>query len=262
MSEAEQDNPVKPEAGAVSAGEGIGHTLGVALVLCAVCSLVVSLAAVGLQPLQEANRSMDRQRNILLAAGLYTPDRPVAELIEQIETSWVDLVSGSFVAEPGPEAMREQISIPAANDIASIRTRPRYLEVYLVRDGEKLRSIILPIWGLGLYSTLHGFVALAGDGTTVQGLRFYEHGETPGLGGEVDNPHWLARWPGKRIYDEGGEPSLKLVKGGADPDDDHQIDALTGATLTSRGVSQMLKYWFGQDGYGPFLARLRNQEVY
>lgn len=268
MSEPEQDNladsAATPAAGAAPAGESIGRTVTVALVLCAVCSLVVSMAAVGLKPLQEANRAQDRQRNILLAAGLYTPDRPVVELIRQIETSWVDLSSGRFVDEPGPEATAEQIEIPAANDIAGIRTRPRYIEVYLVHDGASLRSMILPIRGLGLYSTLHGFVALAGDGSTVQGIRFYEHGETPGLGGEVDNPRWLAHWPGKRIYGDGDEPRLKLVKGGVDPDAAdavYTVDALTGATLTSRGVTRMLQYWFGRDGYGPFLSNLRNQVI-
>jgi len=263
MSEPEHDKPAEP--GSASANDGVGYTLKVALVLCIVCSLVVSAAAVGLHPLQEANRTLDRQRNILLAAGLYTPDRKVADLFGQIESRWVDLSSGHFVEAPDRDALEEQISIPKSRDLAGIKTRPRYVEVYVVREGGELHTIILPIEGLGLYSTLHGYVALAGDGNTVQGIRFYEHGETPGLGGEVDNPRWLNLWPGKRIYDSNGsKPRLRVVKGGVDPnssDAAYAVDALSGATLTSRGVSRMLQYWFGEDGYGPFLSSLRKGEV-
>jgi len=262
MSEPEHDKPAEAETAVTS--DGVGYTLMVALVLCIACSLVVSAAAVGLHPLQEANRSLDRQRNILLAAGLYTPERKVAELFSRVESRWVDLRSGRFVDTPDREAREELISIPKSRDIAGIKTRPRYVEVYVVTDGGELQTIILPIDGLGLYSTLHGYIALAGDGNTVRGLRFYEHGETPGLGGEVDNPRWLNLWPGKRIYDGGSEPRLRVVKGGVDPNSSaaaYAVDALSGATLTSRGVSRMLQYWFGEDGYGPFLAGLRKGAV-
>jgi Na+-transporting NADH:ubiquinone oxidoreductase subunit C len=265
MSEPEHDKLVESEAaGAAPATDSIGRTLGVALVLCVVCSFVVSVAAVGLRPLQDANRNLDRQRNILLAAGLYNPERKVADLFKQFESRWIDLDDGRFVANPGRDALEAQESIPRSDDLAGIKTRPRYVEAYVVRDDETLRSIILPIWGLGLYSTLHGYVALAGDGSTVQGLRFYEHGETPGLGGEVDNPRWLARWPGKHIYGDGDKPRLKLIKGGVDPnskDAEYEVDALTGATLTSRGVTHMIQYWFGEDGYGPFLSDLRKRGI-
>jgi Na+-transporting NADH:ubiquinone oxidoreductase subunit C len=274
MSEPEHDKLIKPgpiaEAGAGAmpaaavTGDSIGNTLRVALVMCIVCSLVVSVAAVALHPLQQANRTLDRQRNILLAAGLYTPERKVAELFGQVESRWLDLSSGRFVDPPNRDALEQRISIPRSHDLAGIKSRPRYVEVFVVYKGEALDTIVLPIEGLGLYSTLHGYVALAGDGSTVQGLRFYEHGETPGLGGEVDNARWLALWPGKRIYGDGDEPRLQLVKGGVDAnaaDADHKIDALTGATLTSRGINHMLQYWFGQEGYGPFLRNLRNREV-
>jgi Na+-transporting NADH:ubiquinone oxidoreductase subunit C len=261
----EPEHVDSPDAAAAPAQEGIRRTLTVALVLCVVCSLVVSTAAVSLHPLQDANRARDRQRNILLAAGLYDPQQPLADLIKHIETRWVDIDQGRFVDNPGHDALEEQEVIPGPHDLAGIKTRPRYSEVYLVHDGNRLRSVILPIWGLGLYSTLHGFVALAGDGSTVQGIRFYEHGETPGLGGQVDSPRWLALWPGKRIYaDDDAEPRLKLVKGGVDPhasDAVYKVDALTGATLTSRGVTHMIEYWFGDDGYGPFLKGLHNSEA-
>lgn len=268
MSEPELDNLTESEPGAVNAmasapdRESVGRTLTVALVLCIVCSLIVSVAAVGLRPYQDANRTLERQRNILLAAGLYDPEVSIKELFRLVESRWLDLSNGRFVAAPDSDALAEKIVIPPDEDIASIKSHPRYIEVYVVNHDAELNTIILPIEGLGLYSTLHGYVALASDGSTVQGLRFYEHGETPGLGGEVDNTRWLAGWPGKHIYGEDDKPRLRLIKGGVDPksaDLDHEIDALTGATLTSRGINRMLQYWFGQQGYGPFLRNLRER---
>src|SRR5690606_17188592 len=113
-------------------------------------------------------------------------------------------------------------------------------EVYLVNDAQgQLERIILPVHGYGLWSTLYGFMALESDLNTVVGLGFAEHGETPGLGGEVDNPSWKAKWPGKKVYKD-GEVELGLIKGTVDPSSanaDWQVDGLSGATLTSNEVS-------------------------
>ena len=81
-----------------------------------------------------------------------------------------------------------------------------------VDDGDVL-AIILPVEGKGLWSTLYGFIALAPDTRTIEGITFYEHGETPGLGGEVDNPSWKALWPGRKAFDEDWEPAIEVIKG-------------------------------------------------
>jgi len=132
-----------------------------------------------------------------------------------------------------------------------------------VEENGQLKSVILPIRGYGLWSTLHGFIALESDLNTVVGLGFYQHAETPGLGGEVDNPKWKGLWPGKKLYNEAGEPVIHIVKGGVDPSSpnaEHQVDALAGATLTSNGVDRLLQFWLGEQGFGPYLAKLRAQE--
>jgi Na+-transporting NADH:ubiquinone oxidoreductase subunit C len=101
------------------------------------------------------------------------------------------------------------------------------------------------------------------DYNTVAGLGFYEHGETPGLGGEVDNPKWKGLWPGKEIYDD-GEVAIQLVKGNVDsstPGAVNKVDGLSGATLTSRGVSNLLQFWMGALGYQEFLRNLRQGEA-
>jgi Na+-transporting NADH:ubiquinone oxidoreductase subunit C len=135
--------------------------------------------------------------------------------------------------------------------------------VYVVKNETGgVERLILPVHGAGLWSTLYGFLALDSDLNTVGGLKFYQHAETPGLGGEVDNPNWRAIWNGKVIFDEAGRPSIQLVKGGVDhsaPGNESKIDALAGATLTARGVENLINFWLGEQGYGPLIARLRNE---
>lgn len=244
-------------------------TLFVALVLCLVCSIIVAGAAVLLRPIQNANQALDRKRNILEVAGLMEQGRNVDELFKKIETRIVDLASGTYTdaVDPATYDARKAAQDPALSqpvppdeDIASIKTRADYMPVYLVKDGDAIKTVILPVSGYGLWSTLYGFLALDSDGNTIQGLKFYEHAETPGLGGEVDNPRWRNLWPGKKIYDAEQKPLIEVVKGSVDPQTanaEYKVDGLAGATLTSRGVTNMLHFWLGEQGYAPYLARLR-----
>ena len=154
--------------------------------------------------------------------------------------------------------------IPPELDLAAIKRRSRYQDVYLMMDDKTLQQLILPVHGKGLWSTMYGFLSLADDLTTVNGFAFYEHGETPGLGGEIDNPTWKSQWPGKRIYDDAGDTRIEVLKGTVDKtaaNAVHQADGLAGATLTARGVSNLLKYWMDADGYKPFLEKLKKGDV-
>lgn len=257
------------KAGPRRANDGIGKILLVALSLCVVCSVVVSTAAVILRPLQDANKTLERKRNILSAAGLYRDGEDIDVLFQQVQTRLIDIATGEYVPDADAAAYDQRaaakapgtsIAISPQQDIAKIRRRAKHAPVYLVSDDNGTRSIVLPVHGYGLYSTLYGFAALAGDGNTVQGLRFYEHGETPGLGAEVDNPDWLAKWPDNLVFDDDGKVRLAVVKGTVDPaspDARHQVDGLAGATMTSRGVTNLIHYWLGEEGFAPFLARIR-----
>jgi Na+-transporting NADH:ubiquinone oxidoreductase subunit C len=263
--------PEQPDTSPQRSNDTIGKILLVAVTLCVVCSVIVSTAAVTLRPLQEANKALERKRNILLAAGLLREGEDINSLFEQVDTRLVDLATGEYVEgvdattydqRAAAKAPKTSVTIPHDRDIAKIRRRARYAPVYLVRDNTGVRSVILPVHGHGLYSTLYGFIALSGDGNTVQGLRFYEHGETPGLGGQVDSPAWLDKWPGKRVYDEGGKVRLAVIKGTIErgtPEARYQVDGLAGATMTSRGVTNLVRYWLGEDGFEPFLARIHAQ---
>lgn len=257
--------------------ESTGRTLGVAIAVCLVCSIIVASAAVILKPVQQQNSVLDMQRNILSIAGLGQPGMSGNEVRElfnsRITPRIVDLESGHFsdavdprTYDPLQAARDPELShqVDARDDIASIRRRERYATVYLVENNGQLETLILPVRGYGLWSTLYGFMALEPDIKTVAGFGFYQHGETPGLGGEVDNPRWKSLWPGKKVYDDEGQMALHIVKGSVDPASPrapYQIDGLAGATLTSKGVEYLLQYWLGQEGFGPFLANLRKGEA-
>ena len=135
--------------------------------------------------------------------------------------------------------------------------------VHLFREDGRLKRIILPVHGKGLWSTMYGFLALAPDGQTIESLAFYEHAETPGLGAEIDNPRWKAKWVGKLVFDKEGQPRIEVIKGTVDPDHPdahHQVDGISGATITGRGVRNLVHYWLGDQGYGPALDKLRQKE--
>ena len=258
----------------MSNNDSIKKTIIVTVLLCIVCSVIVSAAAVLLRPAQVANKSLDFKRNILSAAGLLEAGKNVdAVFSERVVTRVVDLKTGKFTDAVDPASYDQRraskdpslsTNLSADEDIAKISRREDYSVVYLIQDeNEQLQKIILPVKGYGLWSTLYGFLALEADANTVVGLVFYEHAETPGLGGEVDNPVWKAKWVGKEVYDE-GDVAISIIKGSVDPSSSnavHQVDGLSGATLTSRGVHNLLHFWLGDNGYKPFLTNLKNGEA-
>ena len=258
----------------MSNNDSIKKTIIVTVLLCIVCSVIVSAAAVLLRPAQVANKSLDFKRNILSAAGLLEAGKNVDTVFnERVVTRVVDLKTGKFTDAVDPASYDQRraskdpslsTNLSADEDIAKISRREDYSVVYLIQDeNEQLQKIILPVKGYGLWSTLYGFLALEADANTVVGLVFYEHAETPGLGGEVDNPVWKAKWVGKEVYDE-GDVAISIIKGSVDPSSSnavHQVDGLSGATLTSRGVHNLLHFWLGDNGYKPFLTNLKNGEA-
>jgi len=258
----------------------MSNIIVVALLVCLACSVVVSSAAVFLKPQRLANKELDRNKNILEAAGLYnkqeaTGGEDINGLIGNFEIRMVDLeekrlLSELEVSDLGLDVttydQRKASKDPAtskaltkAEDIASISRRARYSVIYLLKEAGEVSKVVVPVHGYGLWSTLYGYLAIDSDLQTVSGITFYEHGETAGLGGEVDNPRWKASWAGKSIY-SGGEVKLGVIKGSVNPSSPnaaYQIDGLSGATLTSVGVDNLVKYWMGPQGFGPVLKELK-----
>ena len=259
--------------------DSIKNIVIVALSVCFVCAIVVSGAAVSLKPERMANKALDRNKNILIAAGLFEQDvtqlREIDSLFEKFQIKIVDFEEQRFLSDVEAEAaginamtydQRKAAKDPASSialtkkvDIASIKRRARYSVVYLLEKDGELDRIVLPVHGYGLWSTLYGFIALEGDVNTVSGITFYEQQETAGLGGEVDNPAWKALWPGKTIYNSDHKFSLRVIKGTVNPNSPNanfQVDGLSGATLTSRGVENLVAYWLGDNAFGPILKDL------
>lgn len=261
----------------MSSKDSVQRTLLVAFLLCVVCSVFISSAAVLLKPLQTENKLLDRNKNVLIAAGIFDPaintNAEVPQLFAEFTPRIADLDEGRFLNQEELDALGidpatydqrvaandPALSMPLDNseDIASIQRRVNYATVYVIEDAAGgIETIVLPVSGYGLWGIMHAFLALEGDANTVIGVGFYEHKETPGLGGEVSNPRWRGLWPDKEIYDEQGEVALSVIKGqGTGP---HEIDGLSGASLTSRGVDNMIEFWLGENGFGPLLANIRN----
>jgi Na+-transporting NADH:ubiquinone oxidoreductase subunit C len=246
-------------------------TLFVTLVMCLVFSVMVASATVLLRPWQDINKALDRKKNILDAAGLLEEGKNIEELFKQVETRVVDLKTGEYVdsIDPASYDQREAAKnpklselIPADKDIAVIKRRAKYAPVYLVKQDGQLKTIVLPVHGYGLWSTMYAYLALESDANTIRGLKFYQQAETPGLGAEVSNPKWQALWKGKKIYDEKGEARIEVIKGTVDldkPEAKYEVDGIAGSTLTSRGVMNMVRYWLSEEGFESYLAQLRRQ---
>jgi len=256
-----------------SNNDSIQKTLLVAILLCLFCSIIVAGAAVSLKPLQIANKQLDKNKNILAAAGLLVEGESIEEQFKQITTRIVNLETSAYATEAelaeitaagfNPEAFDQKKSsknpklsakLDADKDLAQIKRLEKFAAIYTVEKDGVVETMVLPVHGYGLWSTLYGFVALQGDLETIAGLGFYSHTETPGLGGEVDNPSWKAQWIGKKLYNAKGELAIQVVKGKAAPGDLNSVDGLSGATLTSRGVSNLVNFWLGDDAFGTFLS--------
>lgn len=243
-------------------------TLSVAFWLCLVCAVLVAFSAVALKSLQEDNKAADMRRNILEVVGLWREGADIDEAFKRFEVKVIDLKTGELAKDVDPNTydMRKAAKdsklsepLPRDKDVASIKRKPKYATVYFLKDENgELNALVLPVWGYGLWSTMYGFLALEPDCNTVIGINFYDQKETPGLGGEVVNPNWRALWKGKRIYDQAGTPVLRLIKGRVNPGQEKAeflVDGLAGATLTSNGVSNLIRFWLGEEGYKPFLAK-------
>jgi Na+-transporting NADH:ubiquinone oxidoreductase subunit C len=245
-----------------------------AAAVCVVCSIFVAGSAVLLKDRQEANKALDIQKKVLVVAGLMEEGESLAEeeirrrFDKSIQPKVVDLATGNSAegVDTATFDQKKASADPATSRVAppnaaKVRRIPNNAQVFEVVEDGTLRSVILPIEGKGLWSTLYGFLALDPDGRTINGITFYQHGETPGLGGEVDNPRWKALWKGRLAFDENWRPAIAVKKGSAGPvdQDPYHVDGLSGATLTSRGVTNLLAFWLGENGFAPYLTQLRSE---
>jgi Na+-transporting NADH:ubiquinone oxidoreductase subunit C len=205
------------------------NSLIFAMVLCVVCSLLLTAASTGLKPYQQRNQLVDRQKNILKALGLVSDGQSVTtEQIQDlyggnVKNLWVDL-NGQIRSE----AQR------AAGD----------LPLYVQAVQGVVQAYVVPIDSRGLWGRIHGYLAIASDGATVKGFSVYQHQETPGLGGEIESGWFRENFVGKKIVTADGRfVSVRIAKGRAEetvPADqrDNYVDGISGATMTGKFLSE------------------------
>lgn len=253
--------------------DSVAYTVGFAAVVCLVCAIPIAGAAVLLRPTQAENQRVDRLSKVLGVAGLMsaTDELSRREILDRfaanISPRVVDLKTGAYVDSVDANSFDQRAASrdPAQSDKApendaKVLRVPRLGLIYEVRENDKVKSLIIPIQGYGLWSTMYGYIALEADANTISGITFYEHGETPGLGGEIENPRWQARWKGRVVFDDSARVVVRVVKSATGPaeTDPHRIEGISGSTITSRGVSNTVHFWLGPDGFGRFLDRYRS----
>lgn len=256
----------------------ITYIVGFAAAVCVVCSLLVSTTAVVLKDRQEANQLYAKQIKILAVSGLIEDgekpnqdevntlfDTRIESLI--IDTQADEVVTDSVIDDPLAYDQLKASKDPALSysvdsNSAKVARIPKLIPIYVIKNEDgSTNNIVLPVEGMGLWGTLYGFVSLDKDIETIRGLTFYKHKETPGLGAEIDNPIWKAKWPGRKVYDEEGVPQIGVIKGPAGTPEEapFAVDGLAGATLTSNGVTNLLRFWLGGEGFGPYLSGLSGE---
>ena len=241
-------------------------TIVVAFLVATICAVLVSGATVLLRPIQTANRAAEEQARIdELVRGI----PGMASLLEEsggaLSTVVIDLASGRASADVTPESLEAALADPAnwtalapAADIAGLGQRPDYAQIFLLRDGDGISLVLLPMTGQGYGGRIDAILALQGDMNTVAGVAITRHSETPGLGGRIDEPSWQASFPGTEARDASGEMRFQVARGQASSV--HEVDGITGATRTGSGVTRMVRFWLGPEGYGPLMDAIARGE--
>jgi Na+-transporting NADH:ubiquinone oxidoreductase subunit C len=254
------------------------YTVVFATIVCVVCALLVAVAAVSLQPRQAANARLYMEKNVLVAAGLVAAgqdvsEREVREIFDKrIKVRLVDFATGELVPAERIDArgydQRKARNDPGASRVApsnnaGIGRMPNYGIVYFIMKDDAVEQLVIAVEGLGMWGTIYGFLSLAPDGNTVRGLTYYDQKETPGLGGEISNPKWLALWEGRKGFDDQWNAKITVIKGqaGAPEKDPLRVDGLSGATVTSNAVTRLMQFWLSDNGYGRFLKRFREGAI-
>lgn len=217
-------------------------TLGVAFLVALVCSIIVSITAVSLKPQREANRIGESLSSLAAMVEALDIDAPQQRFIER--------VSGAYVKHE----LRSLSHLDTNEDIAGLFQIEDVLTVYEVRTKGRVELLILPIRGAGYKSMMKGYLALRDDFETIAALTFYQQDETPGMGAEIMNAKWQAQWTDKQTRDDTGRVRIEVIKGRSRSP--YEVDGISGATRTGWGVTNLVRFWLGPDGYGPYLERL------
>ena len=242
-------------------------TIAMAFIVAAVCALLVNGATVILRPIQAANRAHEQQVRL---EALISAIPGMSELIEKaggdaLSAVVINLDTGWAAKNVTPDTLETTLQDPSnwrsltpEEDIAGLGKRPNYAQIYILRDGENVSLAILPIAGAGYQGPIQGMLAIHGDMNTIAGLAITEQMETPGLGGRIEEPAWLAQFPGTKIRDPSGKLRFTIQRGSGN--NEYEVDGITGATRTSNAMTKIIRFWVGPDGYGKFFDAVQRGE--
>ena len=242
-------------------------TVAIAFIVSAVCALLVSGATVVLRPIQAANRAAEQQARLeALVAGI----PGMTQLLEQsggaLSTVVINLPKGRAAEDVTPATLPAALdnaanwkTLTPGEDTAGIGRRPDFVQIYLLRnDAGDIELALLPISGAGYIGPINGILALNGDMNTIAGLAITDQVETPGLGGRIEEPAFLAQFAGTEIADPSGNIRFAVAHGKAG--NAYEVDGITGATRTSNALTRTIRFWLGPDGYGPLIAAIKRGE--
>ena len=239
------------------------YATGIVLIV----AIALAIAAMGLKDKQEKNIEIEKQQNILAAVNKIGK----AAEIEAIYSKYIIeqfVVNGNGERKDGDAFsvdMKEQYDIikkinssSSAQDKIDLRNTLS-LPVFVFKNDDGAQKYIVSLRGMGLWGAVWGYISLNDDFETIYGAIFDHKGETPGLGAEIRYDSFSSQFIGKTIFENGRFTSIKVVKGGAQPNDKHSIDAISGGTITSRGVEDMLKDCLGE--YKSFFEIMKKQSA-
>lgn len=234
---------------------------GIATLVAFACSVLVSITSVTLKPIQEAHRINEQQERLTAMLDKLPAIQKLAQGsgADSLETRFINLETGEFEQIIDANNTDQIITIPPELDIAGLRDRSMYATVYLLQSKGSLRLIVLPVNGVGYQSEIHAMLALEADLKTIAALTITDQAETPGLGARIEDPAWQAQWTGVKTTDETGTIVVAVARGQASTL--YEVDGISGATRTGNGIANMLRYWLGVHGYGPFLTRLEQEGI-
>ena len=230
------------------------YTLVFISIVTIVLGFFLALAADGLRDLQNLNVENDMKKNILLSLG-FKPGDETPWSSDDIQKLFQENIETLVLDASGQRTEKDSKKIDTEKDV-------EFLPIYLKKIGDNVEGYAIPIAGKGLWSTLFGYFAIEPDGRTVKGITFYKHGETPGLGGEVDKAWFQKNFIGKRFVDENDQLlGIHVIKGKVQSDDleaYHKVDGISGATMTGKGLQNFLKDDLAK--YEPFFKQVRGQQ--
>ncbi|MCK5029437.1 MAG: NADH:ubiquinone reductase (Na(+)-transporting) subunit C [Bacteroidales bacterium] len=219
-------------------------------IMVIVVAAILSVAAMTLQPYQKKNVEINNKQNILTSVNIESSAKDAEALYEKYILEGFAINSKGEIKD-GVDASKIDMKKELAKPLEE-----RNLPVFISSLNDS-KQYIIPVYGKGLWGPIWGYVALNNDLSTIYGANFSHKAETPGLGAEIDTKDFQSKFFGKEIFNENGLfVSVSVLKGGtANPDSKYEIDGISGGTITSVGVDEMLKDCLSS--YEPYFKNLK-----